>query len=310
MTDLQNILEHNCHQLTSQQEHEKIILQDRDKYLNMIYFNAVSIRNKLDEISLFIKSFNYTIQVIAISETRIRENEKAIFNINGYNAFHSTRNNKSRGGGCSLFIHSSLNSTLVKEKCENDQNYLVVKILNPNINIISTYRPPNTDIKKYINSLENILNLYQNSILIGDINLDLLNRESSNIQTYINSIQTSGFCILNKIDKHFATRVTDKTKTIIDHIITDLFNFKFKISLNDLSFSDHKFFLISLINIKNQNKNINHNIQKKILNYDQINIQELKHNLSTVENFETLIKKIQDKSIQNYIKIKNLKSEK
>lgn len=61
-------------------------------------------------------------------------------------------------------------------------------------------------------------------IVVGDINLNLLNNNSTTKQ-FIDALALNGYCILNKIDTKFATRVAERTtnsavtttRTVIDH---------------------------------------------------------------------------------------------
>lgn len=60
-----------------------------------------------------------------------------------------------------------------------------------------------------------------------------------------------------------------------------MFKYKFQITLEDLSFSDHKYFLINLIDNTKSQLTISKNVidKKYILNYDSINIEELQTTL-------------------------------
>lgn len=84
--------------------------------LNIIYFNAISLRNKLDEVELFIKTFSCNIHVIIIAETRLTDAENKFYNIDGYTAFHNNRNvvnMRNRGGGLAIYVDKSISASLV-----------------------------------------------------------------------------------------------------------------------------------------------------------------------------------------------------
>lgn len=49
--------------------------------LKILYFNAISMRNKLSDIIFFIDSFKSPIHIIVISETRLYENENKFYDL-------------------------------------------------------------------------------------------------------------------------------------------------------------------------------------------------------------------------------------
>lgn len=104
------------------------------------------------------------------------------------------------------------------------------------------------------------------SLIFGDINLDLLctNAETKN---YLNIIEESGFEILNKIDKHYTTRQTTTTGTILDHVTTDLSKNSFKFGLLDSSLSDHKQIYLELSKIKLRTKQ---RVDYETIDYDKL----------------------------------------
>lgn len=284
----------------------------RESGLNILYFNAVSMRNKFDDISLFIDTFKHKIHIIIICETRLKDGETITFNINNYNAYHSTRNNKYRGAGCAIYIHKSIISTQIFEQCINEQNFLVTKLTRENINIIAIYRPPSTNITLFFESLTQLLIKYPNSIIAGDINLDILKNNNNTVKKYFDIIHSSGFSILNKININSATRTTSDSKTIIDHIITDLLTYKFNIAMEDLSFSDHKYLKINFKKIQQHVRTPNKIIKKNILDYKLINITDFENKISQCNSFNDLItetKKIIDTNSKTIcIKTRNKKN--
>ena len=103
------------------------------------------------------------------------------------------------------------------------------------------YRPPNGQFETFESFLTNFLvktkNLNKNIHIAGDFNLNLLDHDNNKkVQTYLNLIYQSG--LIPTINK--PTRVTRKTATIIDHILTNSFidtNFQTMIFKADIS--DH-----------------------------------------------------------------------
>lgn len=144
---------------------------NRANNLTVLYFNAISMRNKLDHIVAYAHSFYSVIHIIVISETGLYQYENNFFNIPNYIAYHSNRKENikyGRGGGTVIYIHSSLSSSFkYEESNENKYHFLVVKILEYNLNIVSLYRSPKTmSEKQFICRLGELLSIYKKSVII------------------------------------------------------------------------------------------------------------------------------------------------
>lgn len=70
-----------------------------------------------------------------------------------------------------------------------------------------------------------------------DSNIDLLQTNSNVVCEYIQMINDSGHCILNKITNDMPTRPV--SNTIIDHLFTNRFGISYKLSLIETSLTDH-----------------------------------------------------------------------
>lgn len=268
-----------------------------DSKMRILYFNAISIRNKFIDVIQFINSFPYIIHIVVISETRLYEEENCFYDIQNYTAYHSNRkkcNEYGRGSGTVIYIHFSLFSKFVFEECiENKYHFLIIKLIEQNIHVISVYRSPKKATESnFIQRFSEILSIYKHSILIGDINLDILNRKDNQIEFYKENILINGFCILNKICPEFATRVTDSSSTILEHVITDEINTNYDLLVEDLFFSDHRYLLLST-NI-NSRQLIPHknNYSKSITCYDKIEKHNIWNELHNFNTFDELIQKI------------------
>ena len=126
-----------------------------------------------------------------------------------------------------------------------------------NILIVSSYRPPNSNPKKFMQEYKTVLaklkELKQHELIVGmDHNFDLLKSASNNT--------TGKFLNLN-VDRDLTpcitkpTRVTNKTATLIDNILTSTklqYNYTPFVITDDLS--DHYPSLVILNNIENARK--------------------------------------------------------
>lgn len=234
---------------------------NRNETLNILYINIRSLRNKLDDINDIIKQSQKVIHLIILTETWIYSNEKQFFNINKYNAVHDCRNR--RGGGTSIFIREEF------EFIENDATIYdlhdcnIVSIILPKhkLKIFGIYRPPQSIFENFIDQLDKMLEAQKEEcILIGDINLDLL-KNTQVVKNYKNTINMNGFTIQNEITLQKATRTTLKTKTILDHILSNK-NIKCLMTLEDHIVSDHKVIKIEVTKIK-----LKRNFEKITRNY-------------------------------------------
>lgn len=83
--------------------------------------------------------------------------------------------------------------------------------------ITASYRPPSTNLGQYITCINNFIETLKKQkieIFIGDINVNILDNNDINTITYLTTLAQLGF--LPYINK--PTRVTENTRSIIDHI--------------------------------------------------------------------------------------------
>lgn len=85
-------------------------------------------------------------------------------------------------------------------------------------------------------------------ILIGDINLNMLS-ETHVVREYKSTIESNAFEFQNTISKQFATRTTENTSTVLDHVIANK-EIKCNSILEDHMTSEHKLLYISIEKIK------------------------------------------------------------
>lgn len=147
--------------------------------------NARSIQNKTEEIQSILYNINTSlsssIQLIAISEHWIKQNETQHYLFEQYNTIISVREDK-KGGGSSVFILNNLNYEVIKQYSDNEFSITSVKIvLSPQNKIVLScvYRPPDSNVDKtyqFLQLLQNHLQQIQNerAYIVGDFNFDLI----------------------------------------------------------------------------------------------------------------------------------------
>lgn len=249
-----------------------------------MYINVRSIRHKMDEMDIIL--INSQPDILVLTETWLYSNEAPSIQFKNYKAAHSCRDD-SRGGGVSIFLKSNYNFEIVSNISKLNVNYIVIEIQNIPMKIGVVYRKPSSPKSDFIELLNSELLQHKHLILIGDMNINILDSQDS----YKNVIMANGFEILNTISSLEPTRVDIRTgsKSIIDHVLADT-KLKYIIQLNDHPISDHKLMTVTINNLKN-NK-VDHQVyHSKITNFDKLNdciISELQKLAKSDQTFDTL----------------------
>lgn len=214
------------------------------KNIKILYMNARSIKNKMDEIEILIN--NEQIDILVITETWVKINEINFYNFHSYTPAYATR--EKRGGGLGIFVHNKLKFN-IEEKIENEISYMAVCIKSFGITICGIYRPPSLPLNSFFefldNKLENLESKYLNCFFFADMNIDIL-KNSNNSMKLLEIYKTNNFELCNR---NVPSRVTQNSSTLIDHIVTNsekTVNVGFKTS----PLSDHK---IQIIHISDKN---------------------------------------------------------
>lgn len=253
--------------------------------LNILYFNIQSLRNKLSQLEVLIKSYNCPIHCVILTEIWLNRSENPFYNLPNYTSYFSNRENSY--GGVAIFVSDNISSTLIEEEEFNKSNFLVVKLLKLNLNILSVYRSHQTSINDFINKLDDYTVKFQNSIILGDFNINLLNKNSNEVKDYTNMLLSNGFIVLNKISTEYSTRIAKTSKTIIDHAITDVVRSEYLLYIQNTSLSDHQSLFLSMKQKPILDYKTNH---KVVLNYINIEKDVIWNNLSSCNSFNDIVK--------------------
>lgn len=271
--------------------------------LSICYFNMRSIVRRMSVLETSIASMNFRPDVVVVTETFIYDNEASFFNMEGYKSFHSARPyipGKGRGGGTAIFVMDrvDLQCNFVSSVCFEDANILVIKMMKSNIHIVSVYRPDQTTMDSFIAEFDQILNSFKRSFVIGDVNINLLNASDSTVCDYLETVYSNGFTILNKIEPLYATRISNTVSTILDHIVTDVFDKTYEMSYIDTSISDHRQLILQFVESEPA---ISVNRPKATIDYERIDQIEDWNSVTTAKTFgefETAIKSIIETNVR------------
>lgn len=181
---------------------------------------------------------------MAITETKLNNNNVSNIDLNNYHFFHT--DSTTMAGGAGLYISKDLQSVHrpdlkfsipLVESCWSE---ILTDKRVPGIVVGCIYRHPSANLQEFTSNLENILKelnekKYQIYIL-GDMNIDFLKyNEHTNTEEYLDMLYLNN--LLPLITK--PTRLTDHSSTLIDHIYTNtsIQNITSGIALVDIS--DH-----------------------------------------------------------------------
>ncbi len=272
------------------------ILSSINLPINLLCLNIRSLRNKFDTFKLFLDSQHKKIHIIVLTEVWIKVEELSRYQLHGYKAILEENKNNQAGGvliyydenlSCSYYCSSTgtFNSVScsIKIKVDNKETTL---------SILGLYRFCGSSIQNFITDLENILkDLNKNCILMGDINIDLLNLNYSS--DYVNFLYSCGFTE----SFHEITRKNLGNGSCIDHVFFRTPKFGLDSKLESVSFSDHKCIFVNFHDFaltKNNKSKLIQNFCKldnsKFTSYLQsYNIEKL-HNIQCVNTaFNTFL---------------------
>eukprot|EP00795_Rhopilema_esculentum_P004074 gene4075-20254_t len=264
---------------TSTETAEERLLELRNKdnrNVLICHQNINSIQNKIEDLKELNKSLSA--QILFITETKIDNTyPDEQFKIEGYRIFREDR--KKGGGGIMAYVTEQVISKKLKtpKKCYEKFEVLACSIELPGVKLIvlCLYRPPKAigkehflKVEKEINDIVGWAAMQGNKLVVlGDLNLNRLQPESTEGKILIGLEEVHNLqCMIER-----PTRVTDKTQTLIDVILTNIpDNFQLSGEL-DSGLSDH-FMTFGLMNtrIKQHKRKIITFRSKKNLNHEEL----------------------------------------
>lgn len=260
---------------------------------------------KFDELQCVIQAFPSTLHVVVITETWIKSDEEGKrFQIPGYAHYYNFRT-CTRGGGVSIFIKNNLQHSLSEEICLNNNHFLWIHIENYDLDIGAVYRKPDhANIKTFLETYSQQLHKRKRGVVFGDFNFNVLNKERTT-NMYKDVIQENGYEILNKINENYCTRESTTSKSIIDHVCSNLKQNNFHMAIVDTPMSDHKQIYLELKRYQPEplKKKNYHVIDYEILYKTILESQEQNQDCLYESLEEKLIKSIE---ISKITKIKTL----
>ena len=213
------------------------------KGFSILHCNMRSLSKNLTLLNDILVTFKKAPDIIAISETKLNDNHLSNISIPGY-SFVNT-NSKTSAGGVGLYLAGELNFIrrhdleLPADGVESCWLEVTSK-KEQNIIIGCVYRHPHSKLESFHEVMKERLQGLNNSgkqvIVLGDININFLQYCNDNrTAVYLDMLFDSGFMPITTK----ATRITDHSKTLIDHIYTNVPQKVLKASICLAGISDH-----------------------------------------------------------------------
>ena len=214
--------------------------------LFILLFNVCSLQKNIDQLITRLTTFSEAPNIIAISETKLIYGQPLVnVNITGYDFIHRVSITKARGVG--FYIKQSLS---YKQKSDININlsfvenmWIEVRTNNEPIVIGVIYQHPTTLVNDYESFSTNLCDIFadlrDNSNAFhanGDYNTDLMQINGNhNFRKCVNNIlSTSTKCVID-----LPTRITNHSKTLLDHIYVNDPKYSYTIGVLLCDLSDH-----------------------------------------------------------------------
>ena len=221
--------------------------------LSFSTYNVRSLIRKFDDIKLLL--LRSELNVLSLCETwlnsSISDEEIAIPGYSTHRLDRGLGNSKLGGGGLIVYTkHGHHYQHMTEWNVGNDDIEITwvklsLKLTRPTY-IANVYRPPNGNVENFLQVLESkYLDIQAEGVadvlIMGDTNINTLKRGDTNAMKYRNMIKRLRLTQLYNAP----SRVTNTTKSCIDHILTNHKEFYRNCNAMDPGLSDHQLIFVS-----------------------------------------------------------------
>ena len=250
-----------------------------------------SLNKNISELESFINYLNdkgsKTPSIIGVTETWVKSGEEEKlkkFQLNNYDFLHCSRPGPTIGGGVGFYVKKDLVYNELDFKLQNaESKWLQVKLGKKIVIIGIIYFSEKTGkkndlIQELDELLENVTRNNKKFILLGDMNIDLFSVKTTD--PYYQMLVSNGV----KCMVAFPTRETIKSKTLIDHILTNITDFEKPPTsgtiINDISDHNSTFVILPYFDTRHCKKRI---FSKKVLSFKNYDPETAKKNLRSID---------------------------
>ena len=244
--------------------------------LSLMHINARSLNKNFDSLELLLTSLqNFPFSVIGVTETWLHTNSPPLYSLENYQMLRSDRGHR-KGGGVAIYAKNDIKFKVRPDLHIEGTENIFIEILNndaKNVIVGVIYRPPVHNIDIYLENFEACLSVIaqenKNIYLMGDLNINLLKKETYSTSKFISLLSSYTF------HSHISnpTRISDTSQTLIDNIFSNVCHKNFDNGILYYDISDHlPIFAISKPQqLTHEKKKKNHQLYRK----------ETKHNIDS-----------------------------
>lgn len=238
------------------------------KTLKILCTNIRSLSKNYSDLLLALQSLSKdNFDIIALTETWITEEQAKLHPLSGYKLFIQARTDGRRSGGVILYIRNEIiivqnekikipTADVIKMKIRKSNTYMQEEI-DDTLTLILIYRDCKQLKTKFVKTLTPIIENNENNVLLlGDINIDILNIEDS--ADYLNTLESLGF----KSIQNEPTRDSN----CLDHVFFKSDKTTAVTKILDNQITDHSMIMVEVAINRNQKERNDKRIEIEILN--------------------------------------------
>ena len=261
----------------------------KDSKFSILNLNIRSLKHNFNELFIFLNRIKHKYTIIVLTETWLTNENKDIFQLEGYNSYNIIREGR-RGGGVTIYCDIAYTCEYLDDlsKCENSLECLFLQVkckkwIKPVI-IGGLYRPPGYELfEEYLANISLCLNneklKSKNLILAGDFNLNLFNLSNTKCKEFIDYMFSYNLCpLITKATRMYNNHAGEKCYTLLDHIWTNITE-ACSSCVIQINITDH-FPVCALIDIET-----NHN-KPKIISFRDFSVKNLNNFKENIQIFE------------------------
>lgn len=240
-----------------------------------IHLNMRSVKNKIDDLEIYLDSFTAKFDIIVLTETWLRKDE-APPHIQGYKSITISRENR-RGGGIAVYVKNSYQYIVLDDLTSLNENVESLFVKVSNVVVGALYRPPSGIVAEFLHFFENALELLghlaASFVILGDVNIDALSDGpcAKEFQDIVHEHACTNMITL-------PTRITADTATCIDVCVSNIETRNVIAGVMTSNISDHMpIFCLASVTPKSHGKKKHGTLQVRTMNEQ------------TLENFRCLL---------------------
>ena len=201
------------------------------KVFSLCHINIRSQKANLKSFEICLENLQFNFSIIGVTETWLNDYNCDLYSLDGYNFVEAHRSGRS-GGGVGIFLVNDIpyqkRPDLIPEHKLYEATFVEIDkdVFHKNRNIVIgvIYRPPDTDLKLFNDSFNDLLDTLGRErkycYLMGDFNINLLNFDKhAETTSFVDMLHAQSFVsLINR-----PTRVTKNSATLINNIFTNCY---------------------------------------------------------------------------------------